>query len=372
MLIENKGDACLISTFVNQYYLTGKLFKGYVYLPVEGEPLFFVQRETNLPASQSFNIRKPEDIPGILKSLNHPLPKTLFLEAGQIPYNEYMRLKATFSPDKTGDATTLLRKARMIKSPWEIQQFRISARKHIEAYSEIPSIFRLGMKDIDFQIEIEHLMRRHGSLGIFRTFGNMDIFMGSLLTGNNASAPSPYDFALGGAGMHPCLPIGCSGETISEGNTIMVDFAGNFTAYLTDMTRVLALGKLPPEAHRAHQLSIDMHNRLQEEVREGISCASVWQWSLEMAEKAGFGKNFMGTHFQAKFVGHGTGLEINEPPVLTARSQDKFQTNMVFAYEPKFVFEGTGAVGNENTFIVTEHGIEKLTTFEEKIKQLTT
>ncbi|MDR1561781.1 MAG: Xaa-Pro peptidase family protein [Dysgonamonadaceae bacterium] len=371
LLLEERGDACLVSTFVNQYYLAGKLFKGYIYLPADGETLFFVQRETYLTDSQVFQIRKPEDIPGILQSLNYPLPKTLFLETGQISHNDFLRLEAAFRPDKTGDATALLRRARMIKSPWEIGQFRISAQKHAEVYSRIPSLFREGMKDIDFQIEIEHLMRRNGSLGIFRTFGDMDIFMGSLLTGSNAAAPAPYDFALGGAGMHPCLPIGCSGETIGEGNAVMVDFAGNFTAYMSDMTRVFAYGKLPDEVQRAHQLSIDMHNRLREEVRPGVSCASVWQWSLAMAEDAGFGGNFMGTSFQAKFVGHGVGLEINEPPVLMARSKDVFRTNMVFAYEPKFVFEGIGAVGNENTFLVTGDGIENMTVFDERIGQLT-
>lgn len=48
------------------------------------------------------------------------------------------------------------------------------------------------------QIEIEKRERVHGSLGYFRAFGsNMDIFMGSLLAGENAGEPSPFDFALG-------------------------------------------------------------------------------------------------------------------------------------------------------------------------------
>lgn len=52
------------------------------------------------------------------------------------------------------------------------------------------------MTDIEFQIEIERQMRLHGSLGYFRAFGaNMDIFMGSLLAGDNAAVPSPFDFA---------------------------------------------------------------------------------------------------------------------------------------------------------------------------------
>ena len=40
---------------------------------------------------------------------------------------------------------------------------------------------------------------------------------------------------------------------------------------------------------------------------------------------------------------------------------------MVFALEPKFVIPGVGAVGVENSFLVTETGVEKLTRFEESI-----
>ncbi|MDR3266743.1 MAG: M24 family metallopeptidase, partial [Tannerella sp.] len=328
-------------------------------------------RSSGFQEDNIFEIRKPEDIPAILKEQNIPFPEKIFLETGQISHKEFLRQEAIFNPAKTGDATALFRKARMIKTPWEIGQFRISAEKHAAAYREIPSVFRKGMKDIEFQIEIERLMRRQGSLGIFRTFGeNMDIFMGSLLTGDNAGNSSPYDFALGGLGMHPCLPIGANGEVIKKGTSVMVDMVGNFTAYMSDMTRVFSFGKLPDEAYRAHKLSMDMHNRLMEEVKPGVSCASVYEWSLKMVENAGFSAHFMGTKQQAKFVGHGVGIEINELPVLMNRSKDVFLPGMVFAFEPKFVLPEIGAVGNENTFLITDNGIEKLTIFDEEIRDL--
>jgi Xaa-Pro aminopeptidase len=227
------------------------------------------------------------------------------------------------------------------------------------------------MKDVEFQYEIERLMRKNGSLGIFRTFGNnMDVFMGSLLAGKNAETPSPFDFALGGGGMNPCLPIGVNGETIQSGQTVMVDMAGNFTAYLTDMTRVYSSGALPNRVYQAHQTSIRMNDRFMESVKPGVSCADIYRWSLEMAEEAGLAAHFMGTAQQAKFVGHGTGLEINEPPVLMSRSKDLLQAGMVIAYEPKFVFPDVGAAGIENTYLITETGVEKLTVLDEEIVNL--
>lgn len=371
LLAEAGGDACLISTGIHIYYLTGRIFTGYLYLPAEGSPVYFVRRPVDYSGEHTVFIRKPEDIPPVIKERNMHLPETLFMEEDQISYGEYLRLKQAFNPAHTGNASAVLRKARMIKTPWEIEQFRSSAAKHAAAYSEIPSVFGKGMTDITFQIEIERIMRRHGSLGIFRVNGrNMDIFMGSVLTGNNAAKPSPFDFALGGAGIHPAIPIGASGETIREGNVVMVDMAGNFTAYLSDMTRVFAYGKPKEEVYRAHQLSIDMHNRLMNEVKPGTGCAEIFAWSVQMAADAGFAAGFMGTTQQAKFVGHGVGIEINEMPVLTPRSKDVLLPGMVFAYEPKFVLRENGAAGIENTYLVTNSGIEKLTVFEENIIDL--
>ena len=80
----------------------------------------------------------------------------------------------------------------------------------------------------------------------------------------------------------------------------------------------------------------------------------------------------MGFSQQAKFVGHGVGLDINEPPVLMGRSNDLLQPGMVIAFEPKFVLPGIGAVGIENTYLVTDKGVEKLTVLEEEIIDLGT
>jgi Xaa-Pro aminopeptidase len=368
---EEQAEACLIRSAVNIYYLTGRIFDGYLYLPREGEPLLFVRKAGDFGDEQAIPIRKPEEIPGILKQRNQASPRTLALEADQLTYNEFCRLQALFQVGKTANATTILRRARMLKTPWEIEQFRYSAVQHCKAYEKIPSLFTHGMTDLELQYEIERMMRRQGSIGIFRAAGgNMDIFMGSVLTGENAETPSPYDFALGGGGVHPSIPIGANGSLIRKGQSVMVDMAGNFTAYLTDMTRVYAYDALPEKAIRAHQLSIAMHQWLKTHGRPGLACAAIYEQSFRMAADAGFAASFMGIGQQAKFVGHGVGIEINELPVLTARSQEVLQAGMVFAYEPKFVCPPVGAVGIENTYLVTDSGIETLTVFEEEILAL--
>lgn len=368
---QSGADGCLLTVDVNLYYTTGQIYSGYFYMPAEGEPLFFVRRPSGLQGGQVEYIRKPEQMTDLFAARGLKMPDNLLLEADELTYNEYIRLQTIFHPKKTGNATALMRTLRQVKTPWEIAQFRISAAKHIATYSQIPACFRPGMTDLELQYEIEKHMRKNGSIGLFRAFGtSMDIFMGSILAGDNAENPSPFDFALGGGGMDASCPIGANGTVLKEGTAIMVDMAGNYTAYMTDMTRVFSVGRLSELAYRAHQTALTIQQEVEQATRPGTICADLYHIAAEIAEREGLASYFMGTKQQAKFVGHGIGIQINELPVLTPRSKEELLPGMVFALEPKFVIPGVGAVGIENSFLVTDSGVEKLTVFPEEIIEL--
>ena len=368
---QEEADGCLLTMNMNLYYVSGQVFNGYFYLPAEGRPYWFVKRLTVTETNQVHVIRKPEQMPELFRDLNLAMPRKLLLEEDELSYNECIRLQHVFRAEATGNASALIRHIRMIKTPWEIEQMRISAKRHEAVYREIPACYRPGMRDVELQIEIEKRMRMHGSLGYFRAFGsNMDIFMGSLLAGENAGEPSPFDFALGGKGIHASGPLGANGTLLREGTTVMADMSGNYTAYQTDMTRVFSIGKLPDRAYRVHRVALEIQARMERTAKPGVSCAELYRDALAMAGQEGLKDCFMGTHLQAKFVGHGVGLEINELPVLTTRSKDILQPGMTFAFEPKFVLAGIGAVGIENTFLVTDSGVEKMTLLDENIIEL--
>lgn len=371
-VMQEKGaDGCLLTNGINLFYTTGHIYSGYFYLPAEGEPWYFVKRPNGLIGEHVVYLRKPEQLPDLFRENGLSMPQHLLLEADELTYSDYTRLQSTFQPQTTGNATALLRQIRRVKTPWEIEQTRLCARRHEAVYQEIPACFRPGMTDLEFQYEIELRMRKHGSLGLFRAFGpNMDIYMGSILAGPNAETPSPFDFALGGGGMDASCPLGANGTPLEEGMAIMVDMAGNYTPYMTDMTRVYSVGKLRDEAYRAHEVSRRIHQETEAAARPGVACADLYQLALRIVEEEGLASYFMGTKQQAKFVGHGVGLQINELPVLTPRSKEILEENMIFALEPKFVLLGIGAVGVENTYLVTAQGCEKLTHAPEEIINL--
>lgn len=371
LMAQQNIDAALITCNVNLIYTYGCVVSGYLYLPLHSPALLFIKRPNNITGEHVFPIRKPEQIIDLLKEKGLPLPQKLMLEGDEISYTEYNRLAAIFPEAEVVNGTPLIRQARSVKTPVEVELFRRSGLLHAKAYEQIPTVYRPGMTDIEFSIEIERLMRLQGNLGIFRVFGqSMEIFMGSVLTGDNAAVPSPYDFALGGEGLDPALPGGANKTPLREGQSVMVDLGGNFNGYMGDMSRVFSVGKLSEEAYTAHRVCLEIQEEVSLMAQPGAVCEDLYNKAIEIVTKAGFADKFMGIGQQAKFIGHGIGLEINEAPVIAPRIKQELEPGMVFALEPKIIIPGVGPVGIENSWVVTQEGVEKLTLCEEEIVEL--
>ena len=361
MASEN-ADACVITSNVNLWYTTDQLIMGCLYIPAQGEPLLFVRRPVGLSGDRIFYIRKVEQLVEILNERDVPLPRRVMLEGDILTHAEWLRYEALFAPAIAVNGSPAIRQVRGVKTDAELEIIRRSGKIHADVYRKIPGLYRSGMTDLELSIEIEREMRLAGNLGILRIFGqSMEVFFGSVLTGDNASEPSPYDFALGGKGVHPSLPVGSDNSMLRHGTTVMIDVGGNFEGYLTDMTRMYSIGRLPERGYAAHQTALDIQNEIAVMAKPGVSCEDMYNLAVKMAERAGLADCFMGSRQQARFIAHGVGVELNELPVVGARSRDIFTPGMVLALEPKFVLEGIGAVGIENTFIVTDKGLEKVT-----------
>ena len=357
-------EAMLAGDNATLYYLTGRVFAGYAYITDAGEATFFIRRPVELEGDNVVYIHKPEHIPDHLTAM----PKSIALELDITPYSAIGRLQAIFPEAKMVNASPMLQSARATKTAFEIEKIRQSGIRQERVYRLIPKLYRPGMTDLELQVEIERASRLEGCLGQFRISGtSMELYMANLLVGDNADNPTPYDFAMGGAGLDPSLPVGCNGTEIRPGESVMADVNGNYTGYMTDMTRTFALGELSPIAIKAHQCSIDICRELSAMARPGTPAKTLYVKAEEMAKEAGLHEYFMGHRQKAGFVGHGLGIEINEHPVIAPRSRDIIAEGNVFALEPKFVIPGTGAVGIENTYCVGADKTECLTNAPEPI-----
>lgn len=351
-----KEDATqlIIVDNANKYYLTGRVFAGWLSVTSDGAMQAYVRRPVHLAGDDVSFVRKPEEIP-VMEGVTG-------LELSTLAAADYLRLKAMLGDNRIVNASMIMRRVRSVKTAFEIGKIEESGRRQDNVYRTIPSLFRRGMSDIDLQIEIESALRKAGCLGQFRISGDsMELFMGNILVGDNADNPTPYDFAMGGAGIDPSLPVGANGTLITPGCSVMVDANGNFTGYMTDMTRTFALGDIAPLALMAHQCSINICDKLSRMGRPGVKASELYEEAMFMAEEGGLKDYFMGHRQHAGFVGHGIGIEINEAPVIAPRSKDVLQEGNVIALEPKFVIPGTGAVGIENSYVVEKTGMRCIT-----------
>ena len=370
-LSSTDADAILIASNPNIYYTTGRFFRGYTYIPLEGEPIWFVVKPQLWENEKNIvYIRKPEDIPAKLQESNSKLPQTIALELSDLTYSDIIRLKALFPEAELSDGSKIMKTTRMVKTDWEINEMKIDGCHHINVYKKIKDCYRPGMSDLELQIEIERHLRLEGALGVSRVAGNlMEINLGSVISGENADSPSPYEFTMGGAGVHPTHPVGADNSKIQEGTTVMIDMNGAFNGYQTDMTRVWSLGDITELAQKAHSCSIRILRELEKEARPGVPVKNLYEIALRLVEEEGLKEYFMGHKSQVGFIGHGVGIQLNELPVITQRSKDILEENMTLAIEPKFVIPGTGAVGIENTYVVKEEGLVNLTPFPEEIEK---
>ncbi len=372
-MVCNGIKSVLVNGNANIYYTSGRFFRGYTYIPAEGEAVYFVMRPLgyDFQGVKAFYIRKPEQIPDIMSENGISLPDQIGLEEGELTYSEIMRLRKAFPSMQYTDGGGVLRTARMRKTPYEIERMKTDGLHQCAVYRRIPHIYREDMTDVEFQIEIERILRLEGCLGKSRMSGRlMEINLGSVLYGENADAPTPYEFALGGAGTDPSLPVGADGSIMHAGHTVMVDMNGGFNGYQSDMTRVWRIGEIPEIALRAHECSRRILRRLEEVGKPEYPVADLYEEAMRIVKDERLEDFFMGHTQRAGFIGHGVGIELNEQPAVTPRSKDTLLDSMTIALEPKFVIPGVGAVGVENTYVVTSDGLKSITPFPEEIQEL--
>jgi len=363
-------DWIVVSDNASKYYYTGRVFIGNILLGTD-RILYFVRRPDGLSGNGVHYVHKPENIPGILCDLGIESLGRVGFELNQSSYGLVVRLSAALGVDIAGNADNIIMAARAVKTDYEIEKIRVSSQRLAKVYRAVPSLYAEGMTDVGLQIEIERISRLNGCIGLFRINGEeMELNMGSVLAGDNADAPSTYDFAMGGAGVDPSLPAGANGTVIAHGHSVMVDTNGDFTGYMTDMTRTFRIGDISDTAVRAHNLSIEICAEMSRMARPGVRAADLYNRAIEMVKAADLAGFFMGHRHQAGFIGHGVGVAINELPVIAPRSRDVLVLNNVIAFEPKFVIPGVGAVGIENTYVVRADGLECLTDAPEELINL--
>jgi Xaa-Pro aminopeptidase len=372
-MLQEKGlDGALFIFPIDVYYFSGTRQNSTLWIPAAGEPLLLVRKslarakeESPLgairpfPSSKEFAGLFPEDAVKIGFTFDVAPVQQLNFYSKLLPGREFI------------DISPLNREIRSVKSAFELEQMRHSARQLCSVFTEVPEFLVAGMRELDLAAAFEYRLRKAGNEGYVRMRAfNQELF-GGLALSSGAVSYGFFDGAVTGRGLSSASPQGASLEVIRENEPVFVDFTGVFNGYITDMTRIFVIGKLDPELQEAFTVSLAIQAYLQAALKPGAICEELFAKAAAMADESGLGGYFMGMPGeQAKFVGHGVGLELDEFPVLAQGFKVPLQAGQTIAIEPKFVIPGKGVIGIENTFAVTAAGGEKITAIPDDIVYL--
>lgn len=368
-------EGTLLTRNVDIYYYSGSMQNSILFVPVEGEPVLFVKKsiirakeETPFITEEMPSLKL---LPTLIKKRGAAIEK-LGLDLDVLPYNQFVRYQKAFLETAFTDISSITRLLRSVKSEYEIELIRQSAKVVDEMIREIPAILKKGMTELELTTQLEKLGREKGHIGYIRTRSyNMELVLGMVASGKSAAVATSFDGPAGGVGITPAFPQGSGWKEVSENEPIIIDVAVAKNGYIIDQTRMAVIGELDQELEKAYELSLQIIKETEMNAKPGTLWSEHYIRALDMVEEAGMKDYFMGfKDDQAKFLGHGVGLELDELPVLAKGLDQPLEEGMVIAVEPKFTFPEKGVIGIENTYVVRKNGLEQLTLSAEKIIQL--
>ncbi len=351
------------------YYYTGSVQPLYLLVPADGEPLALARKSLTRIREEITHIRSEafsgtKDLTAILEMYGPSRSKRIGLTLDVVSYATVNRLMRLFPNAEIADLSWDIRMLRATKSVVEIA---IQARGG-EIMARVPEVvreaFRPGMTELELSAALEHYLRLNGH-GIirFRREGIEVALFGVLSAGVNSLAGTKFDGICAGVGVSPGAPYGASRDPIPQGAPVIIDFAFVLDGYHVDQTRMLSWGEPSDEVLNAFDAMLRVEDAIVGALKPGVPWEDIYSMSVDMAAELGYADTFMGSGTErVKFVGHGVGLELDEPPYLAPGMTDPLEAGMVIAIEPKVALPGVGVVGNEDTVVVTDSGVRVLTT----------
>ena len=373
-LLAARGlDAALLLQNADLFYYAGTVQQSYLYVPAEGEATLFVRKVAERARLESalaaiVDLPSAGELPGLIAERYGALPVRAGLELDVLPVSMFRRLETLLPGTGFEDVGRDVVRQRAVKSAWEVERIRAAAAVADEVSRLVPELLEEGLTEVEFAGRVEAEARRLGHEGYIRMRGfNQEMFYGQLLIGPSGCVPSYLDTPLAGTGLSPSIAQGASFRRIGRGEPVVFDFVPVRDGYLADFTRMYSVGPLSAELLHAYDAALRVQDAATAAARPGAACRAVWDAARQAAADAGLAGNFMGHGAgRVSYVGHGIGIELDELPVLTG-SDLELEPGMVFALEPKFVLPGAGAIGVENTWVVTGDGVERLTQADEAI-----
>ena len=231
-------------------------------------------------------------------------------------------------------APGLVARLRAVKDAAEVEAVRSACAVADAALAGLVAdgVLVPGRTELEAALELEIRMRRLGASG-------------------------PAFETILATGAHSAIPHHRPTRTeLRRGDLVKIDFGALVVGYHSDMTRMFVLGPAAGWQRELHDLVGAAQRAGREALGPGAEVPAVDAAARDVVAAAGFGAQFV------HGLGHGVGLQIHEPPWLSATGTGTIAAGHVLTIEPGVYLPGRGGVRIEDTLVVREDGAESLTT----------
>ncbi len=338
-LIKNHAiDSLLVTNYTNVTYLTGFTGDDSYLLVTPNDAIilsdarYTTQLEEECP-EMKLDIRGPgvDMVEAIARAAQSAKVHHLGYEAESMTFGLKQRIERALSKIEMCPTGGMVENLRLIKDREEIVQIREAIRYAQKGFEVLRATLRGDLSEKQVAADLEHQLRGLGAKGCS--------FPSIIAVGDNAALPHATP----------------TNRRIEESPFVLIDWGADGGLYKSDLTRVLATGKIPPKLERIYRVVLKAQKRAIAAIKPGVSCHDVDRAARGVIEKAGFGKRF------GHGLGHGVGLDIHEGPRLTRNNDQKLQPGMVVTVEPGIYLPRFGGVRIEDDVLVTKGGHEVLT-----------
>ena len=185
--------------------------------------------------------------------------------------------------------------------------------------------------------------------------GVTELEIGEAINNHFISEGAKPQFCIVGSGPNGAFPHHHTGDRkVEYGDAVLIDIGGRKGTFPSDMTRMSVLGE-PPEGYlEIHALVERAVQAAMATAKPGVMAKDVDAAARDVITEAGYGEFFVHR------LGHGLGIDIHEPPYITATSEVILDEGMVFSVEPGIYLQGRFGVRLEEIVILRSEGPEIL------------
>lgn len=347
----------LFTARVDRFYLSGTVQEGLLWMGAEGDPRLFVLRDEARARKET-----PFEVVAVSGWRELWARARDLVEAGGVGLTLDVLSGGTLLrlgvPDlrRVVDVSAEVLALRRRKSPWEVGRLEETGRVAAEVFRHAAEILRPGMTEAGFAGRLFARAMELGHEGLLRSRGDFEAYSWHVLSGPNTARPGAVDTPMSGEGLSPAFPWGAGHRVIRRNEPVIVDFGMSVFGYQTDQTRTFCVGPPPNWLREAHAALLEAYRGMVAALRGGAVAGEVFARGETQANSLGLSGYLGRPGNRCRFVGHGVGLEIVEPPLIAQGSKEVLELSSTVALEPKAVVGDLGGVGVEDTFLVGEAG----------------